>query len=246
MTSSRQNTSAIERLRELPPIFCGADLTTRFGWDSKTASQYLYLWKRGNTPLIAAFGGHSDVYANTLFHPVVEWEKALLMAMPTATIIGVEALRRAGWITQIPQRPDVAVRADKPVYKTDRFDIFERKASWFAATDAHVERGAHRAPCLQPAWALADLLAVQGWGKCGVWPDDIDWALIDEDQQAQWLCACQAFGIKEHDLLDWETDARQCIPGQPLSALASNTPTQPKKTKPRASKGNETSDEPAI
>jgi hypothetical protein len=39
-------TSAIERLQGLPQIFRGADLTVRFAWSSKTASQYLYLWKK--------------------------------------------------------------------------------------------------------------------------------------------------------------------------------------------------------
>ena len=97
--------SAIDRLRELPTLFRGAHLTTRFRWDSKTASQYLYLWKRRN--LVQGLGGHSDVFANLLFEPFPQypnWEKALLMTMPSAVIVSVEVLRRVGWTTQIPIR----------------------------------------------------------------------------------------------------------------------------------------------
>ena len=107
--------SAIERLRELPPVFRGANLTIRFRWDSKTASQYLYLWKRRN--LVKGLGGHSDVFANLLIAQYPDWEKALLMAMPSAVVVGVEVLRRAGWSTQIPQRPNVAVTRSIPYSK---------------------------------------------------------------------------------------------------------------------------------
>ena len=64
--------SAFERLRDLPALFRGGDLTRRFGWTSKTASQYLYLWKRRG--LVQSLGGHSDVYANLLTDRHPDWE----------------------------------------------------------------------------------------------------------------------------------------------------------------------------
>ncbi len=95
--------SAIERLQSLPPLFRGADLTVRFQWTSKTASQYLYLWKRRK--LVQELGGHSDVFANMLMTRQPNWEQALLLAMPSALLVGVEALRQAGWVTQVQHNP---------------------------------------------------------------------------------------------------------------------------------------------
>jgi hypothetical protein len=88
----RSQVSAFERLRDLPS-FRGGDLTRRFGWTSKTASQYPYLWKRRG--LAQRLGGHSDVYANLLASRHSDWEGAVVMAMPSAVLVGIEALRRA-------------------------------------------------------------------------------------------------------------------------------------------------------
>ena len=204
MIVMRKQISAIERLRELPPLFRGADLTTRFQWDSKTVSQYLYLWKNRN--LVQSLGGHSDVFANVLTSANPNWEKALLMAMPSAVIIGIEVLRRAGWTTQIPTRPCVAVNPKHPVFNTDWFDVQARPLSWFVTVAAGIiQEGA--LPMLAPAWALADMLKQDGWGKCGLWPDDLD--LVENAQdQADWQAACLAFELPEARLLDQSVPSR--------------------------------------
>ena len=193
--------SAIDRLRELPLLFRGAHLTTRFRWDSKTASQYLYLWKRRN--LVQGLGGHSDVFANLLFEPFPQypnWEKALLMTMPSAVIVGVEVLRRVGWTTQIPTRPNVAVSAKQPVFKTNFFEIEARDLAWFATVASGIRREGG-VPTLAPSWALADMLKREGWGTCGLWPDDLDLEPTDQDE-ADWRAACLAFGMPETRLID--------------------------------------------
>jgi hypothetical protein len=48
---------------------------------------------------------------------------------------------------------------------------------------------------LQVNPALADLLRTQGWGKCGLWPDDIEWDRVSRRDEADWRAACMAFGL---------------------------------------------------
>jgi hypothetical protein len=188
----RKQTSAIARLQNLPTIFRGADLTIRFQWTSKTASQYLYLWKKRG--LVKGLGGHSDVYANLLTNQNPNWELAVLAAMPSAVIIGIEVLRQAWWTTQVPHRPTVAVDAKQSVFSIDPFEIVPRDSKWFETASNGIQGDlALGLPMLRPAWALADMLHTDGWGKCGLWPDDIDWDEIEERDEADWQTACTAF-----------------------------------------------------
>lgn len=199
--------SAIERLRSLPEIFRGGDLTVRFQWPSRRASHYLYLWK--NRGLVEPLGGHSDVFANLLRNPHPDWEKALQMAMPSAVIVGVEALRRAGWTTQVPSRPEVAVDATGPVFSTERFVIKSRSPSWFETVhDGLVGDRRLGPPVLSPAWALADLLRDHEWGDFGLWPDDIEWDEISEVDEAAWGRAATTFRWGGTDLRGMRENSR--------------------------------------
>ncbi|MDO8442108.1 MAG: hypothetical protein Q7S97_13100 [Polaromonas sp.] len=208
--------SAIERLQSLPAVFRGADLTVRFQWTSKTASHYLYLWKRRR--LVEDLGGHSDVFANLLVNRQPNWEKALLIAMPSAVVIGIEALRLAGWTTQVPSRPAVAVNARQSVFKTERFEINPREPKWFDAVRCGIIGDKSGGlPTLAPAWALADLLREFEWGACGLWPDDIEWAEITPQDEDIWKSACKAFDLPDVDLLSQvESPRGHEARGQPI------------------------------
>ena len=189
-----QYISAHERLRTLPELFRGCDLTVRHGFDSKTASQYLYLWK--GRELVVPLGGHSDVYANLVLNRHPQWERAVLMAMPSAVLVGIEVLRRAGWTTQIPARPQVAVNARQRHYRVNPYEIDFRGARWFKQTAQGIVHHGHGVlPSLHPAWALADLLRGQEWGGMGLHPDDIEWDEVDEAAEKQWGMACKAYGM---------------------------------------------------
>ena len=192
--------SAIDRLRALPEIFRGGEVTVLFQWTSKKASHYLYLWKQRG--LIEPLGGHSDVFVNLLANPRPDWSRALQMAMPSAVVVGVEALRRAGWITQIPGMMDVAVEAGSRVFATNRFSVTTRTKSWFRTTATACEGDRTLAPpTLRPAWALADLFrqaslgssgathAPMNWCGTGLQPDDIEWYEIGPDDQSDWAQA---------------------------------------------------------
>jgi len=186
-----------ERLLNLPDVFKGADLTLRFGWDSKRTSHYLYLWKKGR--LVAPLGGHSDTFVNlltTVNRP--DWGLATLEAMPSAVIIGIEALRAAGWTTQIMARPEIAVNKQYPVYKIDPYQVVpmsqrQMRVVIEPGTNRDVEGGL---PMLHPSWALAEMLYRQGWNACGLQTDDLDpWFETEEDAmdaQTEWDKACQS------------------------------------------------------
>lgn len=200
-TGSTGQISAFERLRDLPPVFRGGDLTRRFGWSSKTASQYLYLWKRRG--LVQALGGHSDVYANLLASRHPDWERALMMAMPSAVLVGIEVMRRAGWTTQVPQRPTVAVKAGHAVFKTDHFDVVTRTPRWFdQVAPGILGDSPQELRALRPAWALADQLKDGGWEQGGLSPDDIDWSQISRADERDWHAARAALGLPSIALRD--------------------------------------------
>lgn len=199
-TTSRTQISAFERLRDLPELFRGGDLTRRFGWTSKTASQYLYLWKRRG--LVQGLGGHSDVYANLLAGRHPDWEGAVVIAMPSAVLIGIEALRRAGWTTQVVQHPTVAVKFGHPLFKTDHFDVVTRDPRWFDQIAPGIEGSPDEGlRNLRPAWALADLLRHGGWEHSGLSPDDIEWSQAASAER-DWRAARKAFGLAPVALSD--------------------------------------------
>lgn len=203
----RQQTSAIVRLQSLPGVFRGSDLTVRFQWTSKAASQYLYTW--GRRGLVRGLGGHSDVYANLLKNDNPNWGEALIAAMPSAVITGVEALRQAGWTTQVQHRPSVFVKSQHPVFTVHSYEVKERGQEWFDASrpGLHIENPG-TLPTLKPAWALADMLHDQGWGDCGLWPDDIEWEQVTKRDERDWIAACRAFGLPSSHLRGLAQDSR--------------------------------------
>ena len=106
--------------------------------------------------------------------------------MPSAITIGIEALRRAGWTTQVLYRPTVAVNARHRVYSTHPFEIVTRPPEWFESVGRSIQGDrALGLPALHPAWALADMLRTKGWGRCGLWPDDIEWDEIGEKRRSR-------------------------------------------------------------
>lgn len=205
-TTCRTQVSAFERLRDLPALFRGGDLTRQFGWTSKTASQYLYLWKRRG--LVQGLGGHSDVYANLLADRRPDWDRAVVIAMPSAVLIGIEALRRAGWTTQLVQRPTIAVKSGHPAFKTEHFDVVNLDPHWFDQVTPGIEGSPDEGlRTLRPAWALADLLHRADWEHCGLSPDDIEWAETARAER-DWRSARKAFGLAPVALSDLRVSSR--------------------------------------
>lgn len=84
---------------------------------------------------------------------------ALRRACPHALQVGVDLLREAGWTTQIPTSIEIAVPASSPVYSLQGFDMRKRPDAWFVRVAPGVQKMAQGLDRLNPAWALADMMA---------------------------------------------------------------------------------------
>lgn len=185
-------------LEALPAVFSRSHLEQRL--PAEQAGELLVRWL--HSAHVEALGGRSDVFANRHMAAHPDWDSAVRLAAPSAVIAGTEALRRAGWITQIPQRPEVAVPAVEAalLQGVDRFDVLVRPEVWFATVFAALPESGAAAPTLPPAWALADLLATEGWGRSGVAPADLSFDEVVDQDRTQWRDACRAFGLVHCEL----------------------------------------------
>ena len=155
--TERTYTSAIERLRGIPEVFTGSELTVLSGWTSATASTYLANWRKAG--LVKSLGGRSDIHMNLVGNRRVDPELALRRAFPRAIKVGVDILRAAGWTTQIPTQPEVAIPLTSSRYSVNGFTLTTRTEKWFQAVNPGVEKVADGIDRLRPAWALADMIS---------------------------------------------------------------------------------------
>jgi hypothetical protein len=193
--TQRIYTSAIQRLADLPEVFTGGDLTVLLGWKSAICSSYLAQWRKAG--LVKSLGGRSDVHMNLVRNRQVSPEAALRRAYPQVVKVGVDVLREAGWTTQIATRIDVAVPTASSLYALPGFAITTRTAPWFQCVAPGTEIVQHGINRLQPAWALADMLArAQDRRVRSAWlpdPEDLDLQSVRSHKHTE--RALQAFGL---------------------------------------------------
>ena len=182
--SERYYTSATQRLSTVPEVFTGSDLTVLFGWKSAVASTYLALWRKAG--LVKSLGGRSDVHMNLVQNRHVSTEQALRRAYPRAIKLGVDVLRQAGWMTQIPSSVDVAIPKSSSLHHIEGFNLKQRSDTWFERVAAGVSKVSIGVNQLQPAWALADMVArAQDRRVADAWlpdPDDLDMDAVFADR----------------------------------------------------------------
>lgn len=198
MADSRKTyTSSIDRLRALPDVFSGSDVTILFGWSSQRASTYIANWKRAGH--VISLGGRSDVHMNLIKSPEPKYEKALGRVYPLATIVGVDVLRDAGWTTQIPSSIDVAIPAETSLFSVSGFSMTRRNGAWFERVKPGVLDAADGVRRLKAPWALADMIhRAQDRRVKDIWlldPEDIDLEAAAHDPEAG--VALAAFGLDE-------------------------------------------------
>lgn len=193
-TSSGQ-TSARQRLLDMPEIFTGAELAMKFRWRSGIASTYLANWRSAG--LVKSLGGRSDVHMNLVLNPKANPEEALRRAIPAACKIGADILREAGWTTQILSTPEVAAPASATLYDVEAFLLTHRPQRWFSKVASGIEAASPGLDRLRPAWALADMIDRAMDGRVqNAWlldPEDIDLEAAAEDPEIQQ--AFSAFGL---------------------------------------------------
>jgi len=202
--TERSYTSAIDRLRSVPEIFTGSELTVLFGWKSAIASSYLAHWRRAG--LVKSLGGRSDVHMNLTRNPHINPELALRRVFPLATKVGVDRLRAAGWTTQIPTLPEVAIAQTSSHYSVDGFALTLRPEKWFQTVKPGVEKVAAEINQLRPAWALADMISrAQDRRVRQAWlldPDDLDMhSVLHSNMRSDLTEALSAFKLAP-DCLD--------------------------------------------
>ena len=195
-------TSAVQRLADMPEVFTGGDLSTVFGWKSAITSNYLANWRKNG--LVRALGGRSDVYMNLVRNRQVNPEAALRRAFPNAVKVGVDVLREAGWTTQIPTMPEVAVPTSSALYTLHDFELTTRPNKWFLRITPGLQTAEQGINQLKPAWALADMLARARDSRIKkAWlldPEDIDLESAKSDQDM--TAAMRAFKASINDLSD--------------------------------------------
>jgi len=196
--AERTYTTAVARLRTLPEIFTGSELTVMFGWKSVIASSYLAHWRKAG--LVKSLGGRADVHMNLVRNPQVNPEQALCRAFPQAIKVGLDRLRASGWTTQIPTRPEIAITPISAHYSIEGFDFVTRTQKWFQIVKPGTDSAANGIDCLKPAWALADMISrAQDKRVRHAWlpdPEDLDLSALDSpklQQDAQ--AALRAFAL---------------------------------------------------
>lgn len=193
MNESQRRASATERLRALPPVFRGSELSLRFGWDTHEAAEYLRRWKRRD--LVKPAGPRAGVYFNLISETSAaetHLEEAIAMLFPSAVVVGTSVLHDAGWITQIPRQLDVAVLRRRTFPGVTGVVPHPRNILWYRLVHPRLERTEGQGvPRLDPAFALADALKYRdGWV-----PDPDDIAFPDAEDARRFLEACKILGV---------------------------------------------------
>jgi len=193
MNKSQRRASAIERLRALPPVFRGSDLSLRFGWSTHEAGEYLRRWKQRD--LVQPAGPRAGVYFNLISEtsaPETHLEEAIATLFPSAVVVGASVLHEAGWTTQIPRQSDVAVLRRRTFPALKGIVLHPRSIFWYRLVHSRLERTQGQGvPRLDPAFALADALKYRdGWVPE---PDDIEFTQTEDAQR--FLRACKTLRV---------------------------------------------------
>ncbi len=155
---------AVERLKNLPEVFNINTLSRLMGMPKPTVLAYLSRWKA--KAWVEQAGPRSGIYFNLLANPLAADQHrvgALLMAYPSAMLMGESVLHAAGWITQIPQELHVAVEKRRSYVQLSGIALHPKPLDWFQAVAtvqaAQAKFNTYGLRSLPPAWALADLQA---------------------------------------------------------------------------------------
>jgi hypothetical protein len=121
-----------QRLPQLPVVFSTADAAALFSdLDASGRRVMLNRWKE--LGLIRPAGPRSKLYYNLMLQS--DWQAVLSIAVcrayPSATLIGPNVLRRAGWTTQIARDLHVAVLKARTYARLDGVQIHPRSHTWY-------------------------------------------------------------------------------------------------------------------
>jgi hypothetical protein len=177
---------ALERLKDLPEVFNVNTLSRLMGMPKPTVLAYLTRWKA--KAWVEQAGPRSGIYFNLQANPLAASEhriSALLMAYPSAMLMGESVLHAAGWITQIPQQIHVAIEKRRSYVQLSGIALHPKPLDWFKTVailqPKQAKFNTYGLRSLPPVWALADPMA---------WHPDVDDVEIPDRCQAQVDEAC--------------------------------------------------------
>jgi hypothetical protein len=165
------NTSALERLRNMPECFTDKTFMRLNRLSPETTRVTLSRMKSSN--LIQSAGDRSGVYFNLLRNENAANEhmiNALLFIYPTAVLVGESVLHNAGWITQIPASITVAVLRRKSLQKLNGFSIETRDLDWFKSMNDlflsadSADFTTYGLKSIPPEYALLEVFQQGGYG----------------------------------------------------------------------------------
>jgi T5orf172 domain len=161
----------VTRLQALPEVFNIDTMVQTFGCSRKDASIYCGRWKNLGLvePLVE---WKSGVYFNLLKNPsspgVCLFDAIAMICEGPLILIGATALNHAGWTTQSPQRPEIAVRIERGHASLPNIDhalLCPRYPRRFSLLLDHASEdvglGNSDVRTLQPAMAIADSLVAE-------------------------------------------------------------------------------------
>jgi hypothetical protein len=164
--------SAIEALRQLPPVFTSRDAMRVFDVKPTYIKLLMHRWKERE--LVRPAGPRLGVFYNLIVAP--DWQahqsEAIRIAHPSAVVLGASVLHQHGWITQIPRQVQIAVLEAPTVAQMDGVELHRRPLAWYRDMAPWGEP-VLGLPALTPQKALSDCMAHRDTMWCPD-PDDLD------------------------------------------------------------------------
>lgn len=231
--------SAFEMLSRLPEVFDLRDLSLLIDAvrleeaphavvaeaTRDYASRICWRWKKAG--MIEPAGPKVGVFYNRVKDPQRVERKDLVLGKVfydrLFVVAGANALNDAGWTTQIPRMPELAVYTSRDIRSIPQIDgvkIEGRTASWFAAVYSQAQPGLNGLPTIRPEHALVDTVRMRSQGiKSTLWvpaPDDISLVMEDDLPSVlqRILKAAEELGVDREDVVayvegtrDFETGA---------------------------------------
>jgi len=138
--------SSFDRLRNLPPVFS----VSEFAFENTDLSESAYnmtLKRMVDAGMIQSAGYRLGLFYNLVADPHAPSShgfEVVKRVYPSAVIIGKQALMEAGWSTQIPDKPDVAVYTGgtpQRIKSITGFNLVNRTKDWYAGLGQYRVKG---------------------------------------------------------------------------------------------------------
>jgi hypothetical protein len=162
--TERKRRSAFEILSDLPPVVDLRDIRIGANTSHELAIAAAYRWKKAG--YLSPFA--EEVYFNVAGHRAGP-ERHLLQAVEKAqhmpfVMIGLSALHEAGWTTQRPAKPELAIATNSTIRTWRRMEGVTaegRGVRWFQTAWENSYEGTGGFRYLAPEYALVDVVVAR-------------------------------------------------------------------------------------